>query len=220
MSGLVRKYIDGLWQTVVDTGGSLPDSWTVDNAGEVNVAISATDYLDAILTVINEEDTYEFVAFDVGHDDNAVTDQYEWQAKRDVIVHTKTLGGDRQGHVDLLERQTSDGKVTGYASFSPQGFYATEVDPTDGSSLTSLTVTAHHGLSVFGGQDPFRVYSAAFALLFQVEATGTLLFIEQADPAAPAANQARLYSRDNGSGKTQIVARFSSGAVQVMATQP
>lgn len=40
------------------------------------------------------------------------------------------------------------------------------------------------------------------------------------DPAAPAANGYRLYSRDNGAGKTQLCVRFSSGAVQVLATQP
>ncbi len=41
-----------------------------------------------------------------------------------------------------------------------------------------------------------------------------------ADPAAGAINSARLYARDNGGGKTQIVARFASGAVQVVATEP
>lgn len=43
---------------------------------------------------------------------------------------------------------------------------------------------------------------------------------EIGDPAAPSANKARLYCRDNGSGKTQIVALFPSGAVQIMATEP
>jgi hypothetical protein len=43
---------------------------------------------------------------------------------------------------------------------------------------------------------------------------------EISDPSAPAANRARLYIRDNGSGKTQLVVRFSSGAVQVLATEP
>lgn len=43
---------------------------------------------------------------------------------------------------------------------------------------------------------------------------------EIADPAAPDANGARLYARDNGVGKTQIVAVFATGAVQVIATQP
>jgi hypothetical protein len=41
-----------------------------------------------------------------------------------------------------------------------------------------------------------------------------------ADPAAPATNKARLFMRDNGSGKTQFCVRFATGAVQVIATQP
>jgi hypothetical protein len=43
---------------------------------------------------------------------------------------------------------------------------------------------------------------------------------EMSDPAAPAANGARLYTKDNGAGKTQLVVRFNSGAVQVIATEP
>ena len=43
---------------------------------------------------------------------------------------------------------------------------------------------------------------------------------EISDPAAPAANAGRLYFRDNGAGKTQLVVRFASGAVQVVATEP
>lgn len=43
---------------------------------------------------------------------------------------------------------------------------------------------------------------------------------EIADPAAPAANLAVLYTRDNGSGKTQLCVRFNTGAIQVIATQP
>ena len=41
-----------------------------------------------------------------------------------------------------------------------------------------------------------------------------------ADPAAPATNKARAYFRDNGSGKTQFVIRFPTGAIQVIATEP
>lgn len=40
------------------------------------------------------------------------------------------------------------------------------------------------------------------------------------DATAGASNFARLYARDNGAGKTQIVARFPTGAVQVLATEP
>lgn len=42
----------------------------------------------------------------------------------------------------------------------------------------------------------------------------------QADPAAPADNIARLYTRDNGADKTQLVVRFPTGAIQVIATEP
>lgn len=40
------------------------------------------------------------------------------------------------------------------------------------------------------------------------------------DAAAGATNSARIYARDNGSGKTQIVVRFATGAIQVLATEP
>lgn len=45
-------------------------------------------------------------------------------------------------------------------------------------------------------------------------------FGEMTDPGVGGADTCRLYSRDNGSGKTQLCAVFSSGAVQVLATQP
>lgn len=52
-------------------------------------------------------------------------------------------------------------------------------------------------------------------------AGGAFNFVELAgDPAAPAANEALLYTRDNGAGKTQLVVRFNTGAIQVIATEP
>lgn len=69
-----------------------------------------------------------------------------------------------------------------------------------------------------------RVYSDGGAMGYdeaRVEIFPSIVFpAEISDPDAPAANQAKLYIRDNGSGKTQLCARFSSGAVQVLATQP
>ena len=49
---------------------------------------------------------------------------------------------------------------------------------------------------------------------------GGMQLPERADPSAPAADKAILYVRDNGSGKTQLVVRFPTGAVQVLATEP
>jgi hypothetical protein len=47
-----------------------------------------------------------------------------------------------------------------------------------------------------------------------------LVYTERTDPAAPGSNQAVIYTRDNGSGKTQLCVRFNTGAVQVLATEP
>lgn len=52
-------------------------------------------------------------------------------------------------------------------------------------------------------------------------ATGAVMqFVEIAAPAAPAANNVRLFSQDNGSGKTQLCAIFATGVVQCFATEP
>lgn len=47
-----------------------------------------------------------------------------------------------------------------------------------------------------------------------------LQFTEMTAPAAGAADQTRLFTQDNGAGKTQLMAIFSSGAAQQIAIQP
>jgi hypothetical protein len=43
--------------------------------------------------------------------------------------------------------------------------------------------------------------------------------VEIGTPAAPPSNHARLFVRDNGSGKTQLCVRFPTGAVKVLVTE-
>lgn len=43
---------------------------------------------------------------------------------------------------------------------------------------------------------------------------------EQTAPAAPAANNVRIYAEDNGSGKTRLMALFATGAAQQIAIEP
>jgi len=43
---------------------------------------------------------------------------------------------------------------------------------------------------------------------------------EMTAPAAPAANSVRIYAVDNGSGKTQLMALFATGAAQQIAIEP
>lgn len=44
-------------------------------------------------------------------------------------------------------------------------------------------------------------------------------FSEMSDPSAPAASKVLLYARDTG-GKTELVARFPTGAIQQVAIEP
>ena len=51
--------------------------------------------------------------------------------------------------------------------------------------------------------------------------TGAYLgLIEMTAPAAPATNGVRIYAQDNGSGKTQLMARFATGAAVQIAIEP
>jgi hypothetical protein len=71
-------------------------------------------------------------------------------------------------------------------------------------------------ISLGVGQVLPQIAANAWAL----DATGSMTMDEQADPAAPAANKGTLFMRDNGAGKTQFCARFPTGAVVVIATEP
>lgn len=57
---------------------------------------------------------------------------------------------------------------------------------------------------------------------YQVQAGARHIELKEvvATPAVAPADSVRLYARDNGSGKTQLVCIFPSGAVQVIATEP
>lgn len=66
------------------------------------------------------------------------------------------------------------------------------------------------------GHDAGLTYTASADRLSLL---GDLQLTEITDPAAPATNSARLYVRDSG-GKTQLVVRFPTGAIQVISTEP
>lgn len=93
-------------------------------------------------------------------------------------------------------------------------------------NATSAAITGGGSIYLSAGSSTGgRIYPGDDAYVFKfldVNASGGVAFEsgEIADPAAPAANRGRLYFRDNGSGKTQLVVRFPTGAVQVIATEP
>jgi len=60
----------------------------------------------------------------------------------------------------------------------------------------------------YGGYFGGRVYTTQF---YELSEVGT--------PAAPLANRARLFLKDNGAGKTQLCVRFHTGAVKILAIE-
>lgn len=87
------------------------------------------------------------------------------------------------------------------------------------TGATSIT-----GLATIEGNGSRVVFTAAAVTVGTIgEANGGMFlqFVEgSTDVAAPAANRGTLYLRDSGGGKSQLVIRFNTGAVQVIATEP
>ncbi|MGE9271627.1 MAG: hypothetical protein ACQKBU_12550 [Verrucomicrobiales bacterium] len=114
-------------------------------------------------------------------------------------------------------------------------------DKDDGSSLNDWLIASGntHGFPFVGPEDIAFIYMGdipALSMWFQGGATWADRLIEIRDPveidtwidlperatapSAPSANTARIFAKDNGSGKTQLCVLFNTGAVQVIATEP
>lgn len=75
------------------------------------------------------------------------------------------------------------------------------------------------GLLTDGGASPLNLDGGTLSA-GEIDVSSFQEFTEIADPAAPAANKARLYCRDDGAGKSELVVVFPSGAIQVLASEP
>jgi hypothetical protein len=60
----------------------------------------------------------------------------------------------------------------------------------------------------YGGFFEGKVYTAKWYELTEIST-----------PPSPVANRARLFLKDNGSGKTQLCVKFANGTVKVLATE-
>jgi len=83
----------------------------------------------------------------------------------------------------------------------------------DTSGQLSMTAYDNAGVLVGGALTLLRADKGMFMGSY-------LLGQEMADPASVLADRGALYFKDDGAGKTQLVVKFNSGAVQVIATQP
>lgn len=155
-----------------------------------------------------------------------------------------TGGSTAQGSGAIIDDSGHIG-VAGGGVGNP-AIYATG-SPTVGWTLTSTYTTFYAGADIFGvsasevqlgGGSPFNWGSGGSAFQAAPDTGlkrtaagivgitngstggGSLSFIEITAPSAPAANGCYLYVEDNGSGKTRLMALFSSGAAQQVAIQP
>lgn len=96
------------------------------------------------------------------------------------------------------------------------------------SATTQATVTELASIvtgppGVEGGNLQLRINGNTELELTNAAVIADDKYIELAEistPAAPDTDNARLYVEDNGAGKTRLVIRFPTGAVQVIATEP
>jgi hypothetical protein len=101
------------------------------------------------------------------------------------------------------------------------GVYTPAMASGGATNVLGVRIQDHSGL---GASRSLNILSEGAASLNVFEGNVKIdKYIEQTEmtaPAAPAANGVRIYAVDNGAGKTQLMAIFSSGAAQQLAIQP
>jgi hypothetical protein len=98
--------------------------------------------------------------------------------------------------------------------------YALKMDANTVKSSITMSNGAVAPATITGDLDPASSVAGSNRVVINGMSYSAMGFVERTDPSAPAANQALLYARDSGAGKTELVVRFASGDVQVIATQP
>lgn len=113
----------------------------------------------------------------------------------------------------LIGCQTGQGSTTAREGITCVGFRAI-ADGTRATAVGRAAVAGHDNSVALGD-------ASSTTAALQVKLGGRHIeLVEVTEPAAGAANSARLYAKDNGSGKTQLCVRFATGAVAVLATEP
>jgi hypothetical protein len=121
--------------------------------------------------------------------------------------------------------------ILGWATANNTGVqgYSGAASPTASKADTGVYGYAAHGAGSHGvwGESPTGIgvvgsTTSGYAGYFigKLFASSFMEMSETTTAPAPVANRARLFVRDNGSGKTQLCVRFHTGAVAVLATEP
>jgi hypothetical protein len=121
----------------------------------------------------------------------------------------------------VIGRLRIDSRTSGVAHLSHEALTGTTEYGVQLSSAGSIVMNARNASSTFafavGGTARWRINTSTFAL---EDVSGHYIELRERATPAGSADRARLYAKDNGSGKTQLVVIFGSGAEQVLATEP
>jgi hypothetical protein len=134
--------------------------------------------------------------------------------------------GDTLGDYATFNLQSNGGVQTGVLDTSVAGDSAyaealLRVDRVVGSASSGLAQLGMYTNDAYVAAEARDLGDTFLSIKGNASAAAYILMQETgAAPSAPPANTAMLFSRDNGSGKTQICVRFPTGAVQVIATEP
>ena len=89
---------------------------------------------------------------------------------------------------------------------------------------SAISLPSDGALVRFGGFDGDTDLRRQGAAILEVTDTsgggGVLQFTERTAPSAPSTNKVVIFAQDNGSGKTQLMALFATGAAQQVAIEP
>jgi len=132
-------------------------------------------------------------------------------------VLTSATGDSISGQqVNIYEPGTTNAPPGGMFDAATGGSSVTNPRTTDALGQVEVYLTSSQNVDIAwtdsGGAHLIRARSDETSFIEMPELGG--------DIDAPSANYGRIFTRDNGAGKTQLCVRFPTGAVQVIATEP
>jgi hypothetical protein len=186
----------------------------VPSTGGSSVAVGPQSTVDAVTSV-----AVGVAASTVGADGVSVGASASTSASAATAVGKSAVAGNAGVAVGNAASATLTGVAVGYLA-------ATTLT---GATAVGSQSSAINGATAIGQAADASGYSGSVALGQASTTTAAeqvaiaarhIEMTEVTAPGAGATNSARLFARDNGSGKTQLCVRFATGAIAVLATEP
>lgn len=130
------------------------------------------------------------------------------QATSIILYNATAAAAGAQRYSPMLQ-MTGFGWKTDATAASQEVDFALQTQPVQGTAAPSGDLVIYS-----------RINAGTWIEVCRHGSGGYLEMLEVTAPAAPGANRVRIYTQDNGAGKTQLMAIFPSGAAQQIAIEP